>query len=165
MTALSGSLAVFFRISLTIPRRKCCHKLSSTKCDDFNSNTMVFGNRDGMETALETHARILDAHSKELKLLCLYQDQIALIRRVILEGFLGMQTMHNIRWQRSSVAHIHADRLSLDTYTTDGRVEAIVRKAAQLMEVWKTWADDKTRQYPFQDPLLQDMLCDLFEST
>ena len=62
------------------------------------------------------------------------------------------------------IANIHADALSLDLYTPNDAVY-LVRRAGQLIEVWMTWADDKTMQYPFREPLLQDMLCDLFGPT
>lgn len=53
----------------------------------------------------------------------------------------------------------------ISKYTTYGRGNAVVKRATQLIEVWSTWADDKTMQYPFQDPLLPDMLRDLSEPT
>lgn len=201
----------------TIQKQILSNELSSTECDAFHNHTMLFGNNDGINilTTLENHARILDAHSNELRLLRPYKDQITLIRRLVLERFSGTRTMHDIRWQRNTVAHggriitdiqiikdeeddyrrriwtkgfyelygigfnyaydimndhfiqeisnIHADGLSLDIYIINGGGD-VVSRAAQLIDVWKSWADNKTGQYPFRDPLLYNMLLDFFQS-
>lgn len=61
------------------------------------------------------------------------------------------------------ISNIHADGLSLDIYIINGGGD-VVSRSAQLIYVWKSWADNKVRQYPFRDPLLYNMLCDLFQS-
>lgn len=175
---------------------------------------MFFGNSDGINilTTLESHARILDEHTKELQVLRPYSNQMALIRRFVLENFSGMQTMHNIRWQKNNLPHggqvatdiriiqqehdierkeiwcqgfqhlygieyeyghgiihdhiiinilnIHADALTSDICRND----EVVSKAADLIELWCSWADNRTEMYPFREPAYENMLSDFLQS-
>lgn len=58
------------------------------------------------------------------------------------------------------IANIHADASTLDAC----KDQDVVRKAADLIELWCSWADNRTDMYPFRDTAYEDMLHDLLES-
>lgn len=78
--------------------------LSSTVIDEFDQDNMLFGNRDGVE-AIDRIFHILNDHSNQLQVLQPYQQQITLIRELVLDKFSGIPTTHNTRWKRNSLAH------------------------------------------------------------
>lgn len=189
------------------------HKLSSSRCDNFSNETMVFGNQEGIDILkiLDHHTKLLEDHSKDLKLLQPFKEQMTL--RLVLEKSSGVGTIENVRLERNTLAHggqiitdieiirgeldIHCKEvwcqgfdnlygLSFNKYATDichdhliveianayadastlhdCENENVVTKGGELIDLWCTWADDRTKMYPFRDPANVDMLNDFLSS-